>query len=168
MEDLPQVDLSGDITERINAAHTEGKDLVLSYVDPDGRPHQSIRGSTHVHRPDQIAVWVRENYVGTMTPTRAPLSNGGFLKAIESNPAVSLIYRNAASRTTYVLSGRARVESDQALRDEIYANMPASEQQHSKDHSGTAVIIDIDHVVGGTLVNGTPTEKVEMVAKSSF
>lgn len=168
MGDLPPVDLSGDITERIRAAHTEGKDLVLSYVDPDGRPHQSIRGSTHVHRPDQIAIWVRESYVGTMTPTRPPLSNGGFLKAIESNPAVSLIFRDATSKTTYVFSGRARVEPDQALRDEIYASMPASEQQHSKDKSGTAVIIDIDHVVGGTLVNGAPTEKVEMAAKSSF
>jgi len=166
MGDLPPVDLSGDITERINASHNEGMDLVLSYVDAEGRPHQSIRGSTHVHRPDQIAIWVRESYVGTMTPTRPPLANGGFLKAIESNPAVSLIYRNATSRTTYVFSGRARVETDQALRDEIYANMPASEQRHSEDHSGTAVIVDIDHVVGGTLVNGAPTEKVEMAANS--
>lgn len=168
MGDLPPVDLSGEIAERINASHIEGKDLVLSYVDPEGRPHQSIRGSTHVHRRDQIAIWVREDYVGTMTPTRAPLSNGGFLKAIESNPAVSLIYRNATSKTTYVLSGLARIEPGQALRDEIYASMPASEQQHSKDHSGTAVIIDIDHVVGGTLVDGTPTEKIEMAAKRAL
>lgn len=164
MGDLPAVDLSGDIAARVNAAHGEGKNLVLSYVDPDGRPHQSIRGSTHVHRPDQIAIWVREGYVGTMTPTRPPLSNGGFLKAIERNPAVSLIYRDASSMTTYVFSGLARVETDQALRDEIYANMPASEQRHSADRSGTAVIIDIDHVVGGTLVGGKPSEKVEMGA----
>jgi hypothetical protein len=162
MGEISAVDLSGEITERVNDSHLSGKDLVLSYVDEQGRPHQSIRGSTHVHSRDQIAIWVRESYVGTMTPTRSPKESGGFVRAIASNPQVSLLYRDPESKTTFVFAGRAHVETDEKVREVIYAALPPSEQNHSADHSGTAVVIDIDHVVGGTLVAGAPVGAVEM------
>lgn len=161
--EIVDIDLTGEIADRLHRSHLDGKDVILAYVDAEGRPHQSVRGSTHVHSRDQIAIWVRASYFGTMTPTKGPLEAGGFVKAIETNPQVSLIYRDAADRATFVFSGRARVESDPAVREEIYAALPPSEQHHSEDHSGTAVLIDVDHVVGGTLGQGGAMERVEML-----
>jgi hypothetical protein len=164
MSDLTAVDLSGEITEHLNSAYSEGIPLTIGYVDGKGRPHLSIRGSIHVHGPDQLALWVRDNYVGSMTPTRRDASDGGIVAAIATNPEVSVLYRNAKTLTTYVVAGRARVVESQGDRDAVYEDLPAGEQGHSPNREGTAIVIDVDHIVGGSLApGGVVKSHVEML-----
>src|SRR5258708_28010029 len=91
--------LTDAITAAVNGALSNGTPLVVAYVDGDGAPHLSLRGSTHVHGPDQLAVWNRD-------------PKGGMGRAIGSNPKVALFYRDPASQTSYTFGGRARVETD--------------------------------------------------------
>jgi hypothetical protein len=164
MSETSTIDISGEIAECLNAVQP-GKITVLSYVDFNGQPHVSVRASVVAHGPDQLALWVRDSYVGTMTPgakVGAPSSTpsstplpSGFLGGIEKNPLVALLYREG--RTTYVFSGRARVEEDEAARDAIFAVIPEGERNHSTAtgvRTGTAVVIDLDSVVGGSLGDG--------------
>lgn len=126
----------------------------------------SVRASIHVHSPSELAFWVREGYVGTMTPgaqvgapSNVPAAKNhqsGVLTAIEKNPLVAVLYREG--RTTYVFSGHARVVNDDDVRNQIFASIPPGEQNHSTlasgERTGTPVIIDLDHVVGGSLGDG--------------
>ena len=164
MSEASAIDLSGDITERLNTVRP-GKINVLSYVDFNGQPHVSVRASVIAYGRDQLALWVRDSYVGTMTPgakvgaasstpSSTPLASG-FLVGIEKNPLVALLFREGV--TTYVFSGRAHVEEDDAVRDAIFAVIPEGERNHSTAtgvRTGTAVVIDLDSVVGGSLGDG--------------
>jgi hypothetical protein len=164
MSEASTIDLSGDITERLNTVRP-GKITVLSYVDSNGQPHVSVRASVIAYGRDQLALWVRDSYVGTMTPgakvgaasstpNSTPLPSG-FLLGIEKNPLVALLFREGL--TTYVFSGRAHVEEDDAAREAIFAVIPEGERNHSTVtgvRTGTAVVIDLDSVVGGSLGDG--------------
>lgn len=135
------ITLTEEIVERVNSALASRKPIVVSYVASDGRPRMSLRGSTHVHAPDQLAIWARK-------------SEGGLVEAIKTNPAVGLLYRDSDSRTTYVFSGRARVASDEETRRAVYDASPEPERDHDPERNGVAVLIDLDEVSGGT-VGGT-------------
>ncbi|HVW17356.1 MAG TPA: pyridoxamine 5'-phosphate oxidase family protein [Solirubrobacteraceae bacterium] len=133
--------LTDEIVEHVNGAQPAGKSLAIAYVDAAGRPRMSLRGSTHVHSPDQLAIWVRK-------------AQGGIADAIREHPAVGLLYRDNDTRTTYVFSGRARIEADEAVRSEVFEACPQFEQDHDPERNGVAVLIDLDEVKGGT-VGGT-------------
>ncbi|WP_214405416.1 pyridoxamine 5'-phosphate oxidase family protein [Pseudonocardia lacus] len=137
----PGIALTDEIVRRVNSALAERRPLAVTYVDQDGRPHLSLRGSTHVHAPDQLALWVRR--AGT-----------GLAGAIASNPALALLYRDADTRTTYVFAGRARVVDDEDVRDAVFRASPAVERDHDPERAGVAVLVDLDSVTGGT-VGGT-------------
>ncbi len=92
----------------------------------------------HVHGPDRLALWVRH-------------AEGGIAGAVETNPALALLYRDADSRTTYVFSGRARIADDEETRDAVFRASPQAEQDHDPDRLGVAVLIDLDSVTGGTV-----------------
>jgi hypothetical protein len=136
--------LTDEIVRRVNSALADRKPLAVTYVDPGGRPHLSLRGSTHVHAPDQLALWVRR--AGT-----------GLAGAIAANPALALLYRDADTRTTYVFSGRARVVDDEDVRDAVFRASPQVEQDHDPERAGVAVLVDLDTVTGGT-VGGTQVD----------
>ena len=95
--------LTDEIVQRVNSALADRKPLAVTYVDQEGRPHLSLRGSTHVHAPDQLAIWVRH-------------AGRGLAGAVATNPALALLYRDADTRTTYVFNGRARVVDDEDVR----------------------------------------------------
>ncbi|MFC7658787.1 hypothetical protein ACFQV8_23810 [Pseudonocardia benzenivorans] len=63
--------LTEEITERINGALAGKKPVTVTYVGLDDRPHMSLRGSTHVHGPDQLAIWVRHASGASSTPSPA-------------------------------------------------------------------------------------------------
>jgi hypothetical protein len=164
MSEATAIDLSGDITERLNTVRP-GKITVLTYVDSNGQPHVSVRASVIAYGRDQLALWIRDGYVGTMTPgakvgaasstPSATPSPSGFLVGIEKNPLVAILFREGV--TTYVFSGRARVEEGDAAREAIFAAIPEGEQKHSTVtgvRTGTAIVIDLDSVVGGSLGEG--------------
>jgi len=119
----------------INGALGGGNPILMAYVDGEGRPHMAFRGSTQVYSPDQLAVWVRN-------------PEGGLIGAVPSNPHVSFLYRDAATRTFYTVSGQARVDETPEVRDRVYQASPEVERNFDPQRRGAAVIIDIDRIEG--------------------
>src|SRR5215469_14266162 len=80
--------------KKVNNALADAKPVAVTYVDPEGRPHLSLRGSTQVLSPDQLAIWVRH-------------AEGGIAEAVTRNPNVALLYRDNDEKTTYTFLGRS-------------------------------------------------------------
>jgi len=129
------VKITDAMTEAVNGALLAGTPVVVAYVDTDGRPHLSLRGSVQVFSPDQLAIWVRN-------------PRGGLLAALPANPQLALFYRSPGTRATYQFHGRAHAESDEGVRDHVYTHTAEPERNLDPERRGVAVIVDIDRVEG--------------------
>ncbi|HUY07296.1 MAG TPA: pyridoxamine 5'-phosphate oxidase family protein [Acidimicrobiales bacterium] len=125
-----------ELAATIDGAFENKRPITVAYVDWDGQPHLSFRGSTQVHSPDQCAIWIRER-------------EGGLVRAIPHNPRITMMYRDSSTRTTYLIYGRARVETDSQISKLIYDKTPKGERDRDPDMAGVAVIIDVDAIQGG-------------------
>src|SRR5262249_39607131 len=95
----------------------------------------SFRGSTHVHSPTELAIWVRN-------------PEGGLNKALEKNNKISIMYRNPQTRANLQFRGEGRIESSQAVRDEVYSASPEREQAADPEKKGLALVITLSRVDG--------------------
>jgi general stress protein 26 len=127
--------LPDHVTSAIDRALAANTPIMLCYVDEHGAPRPSLRGSVQVSGPLELSIWVRK-------------ATGGLVHAIESNDRVALLYRDSATRTTFTIAGRARLSTDEAIRDAVFARSPEVEQQHDPQRRGAAVLVDIDEVQG--------------------
>jgi hypothetical protein len=134
---LTKLSLSAEMKEAVNAAFGTGKPVAMAYVDADGAPQLSYRGSTQAYSDTQLAIWVRD-------------AQGGALEATRKNPAVALIYGNfdPSGRAFMIFRGRARRDDSAEVRRHVYENSHEFERNRDKDRKGVAVIIDIDSVEG--------------------
>lgn len=114
----------------VNGALANGTPMVLSYVDEEGAPSLSLRGSTLVYSDTQLALWVRN-------------ASGGLIRSLATNPAVSLLYRDSRTRTTLIFRGRGHVETDKAVRDRVFESTPEVEQNHDTERKGAALLVDV-------------------------
>ncbi|MFI5046932.1 MAG: pyridoxamine 5'-phosphate oxidase family protein [Acidimicrobiia bacterium] len=128
------VDLDQLATE-INGALGDGNTVVVAYVDGDGQPQLSFRGTVQVLDAARLALWIRD-------------PNGGLPKALAGNPRLSFWYHDRSTRTTYQVQGRGRVDPDPQARTTVYDNSPEREQQFDPDRAGVAVVVDVDLVTG--------------------
>jgi hypothetical protein len=119
----------------VNGALVNRTPITVAYVDRIGQPHLSLRGTTQVFSEDQLAIWIRN-------------AEGGLLSAIESNPRLTLLYRDPATRTTYQFYGRGRSDRADETADHVYSNSPEVERNLDPQRRGIAVIIDLDKVEG--------------------
>jgi hypothetical protein len=120
----------------IDGAFDLGSPFVVAYVDADGRPHASFRGTVQSHGDDTIALWVRDR-------------NGGLLRGIAMNPNVALLYRDSASRSQYEITGRAREVDIEDERHRIFERCAAFERGLDPAMRGAAVVVDVDSLLGG-------------------
>jgi hypothetical protein len=127
------VNLTGDIAAAVDSAATTGHPIVISYVDDDGYPATSFRGSAQVYSRQQLAVWARN-------PDR------GLAKAIVERPQVSLLYYGPGSPGPRYLAFRGLAHVDPAAKDTVYTNMIEGEQRLDSGRNGVAVVIDIEFV----------------------
>ncbi len=128
------IELTEEMQDSIRSALTDRVPVVLAYVDPDGQPVVSFRGTVQPYSDDQLALWARN-------------PEGGLLRGIASNPKVGMLYANLPERRSWQFRGRARVETDEAARTTIYDNSPEAERNQDPDRKGVAVVIDIDSVI---------------------
>ena len=56
---LTELKLSSEMKQAINTAMESGRAVAVSYVDENGAPQISYRGSTHAHSDTQLAIWER-------------------------------------------------------------------------------------------------------------
>jgi uncharacterized pyridoxamine 5'-phosphate oxidase family protein len=122
------------LRERIDTSLANKHAIYIAYVDRNGRPHVSMRGSILTLGPDRLGLWAR--------------NGGGMPDAIAHNPHVALMYRDETARATYQIEGRAHVADDAATRRRIFDAMPIPEQRHDFAELGTAIVVELDLVTG--------------------
>ena len=132
MEALP-LELTDEIAAEVNGALEAGRPVLVAYVDADGYPHMSFRGTAQVFGPQQLAVWARN-------------PDGGLPGAIGERPHVSFFYRNPETRQTYIFYGRARLATDDATKSLVYERSPQRERELDSDRLGVAILVDLDRV----------------------
>lgn len=120
----------------IDGALANRTPVIVAYVDERGAPRLSPRGTAQVFSRTQMALWARD-------------SAGGLPRSVAARPWVTFFYRDPATRTTYQLSGRARITSDPAERDTIFENSPQVEQNADALRRGVAIVVDIESAEGG-------------------
>ena len=148
------VRLTEEIKQLVDNALATRHPMIVAYVDADGQPILSFRGSTQSFGDERLALWVRN-------------SDGSFLNAIRMNPEVALMYRDEDSKATYQFQGRARVSTDEGDRRRVYEKMAEAERNHDPARTGVALIIDLDRVEGwsGMSPNG-PVGRVRMLREA--
>jgi hypothetical protein len=132
---VTELNLTDDIKTAVNGALNDGTPVVVSYVDPDGQPSLSFRGSTHVYSPTQLAIWVRN-------------PEGGLGKALAKNAKITLLYRNPQTRAMLQFRGSAHVDNAPEIREKVYGGAPEREQAADPDKKGFPLIIDLTRVDG--------------------
>lgn len=139
--------IPGFVRGIINGALNNGTPLCVAYVDENGQPVQSLRGSTQVYSDTQLCIWLRS-------------AEGGLVKAVSSGrDKLSLLYRDSKVRTTLIIQGRGHISTDPEVRERVYQLSPEVEQNHDTGHKGAALIIDVTSLQGTTqrgMVRVTP------------
>lgn len=141
MSDTPTVltdlRLTKEMQEAVNTAFAMRRPMVISYVDENGSPQLSYRGSTQAFSETQLAVWVRN-------------PEGRILDSIANNPSVALLfgYFEPDDRGFMIFHGRARIDESDAVRDQVYGNAHEFERNQDPDRKGLAMVIDLDSVDG--------------------
>jgi len=123
------IELDDEVKKRLAEAIDSGNVLTAAYVDPTGKPHISFYGSTHVHGPDSLALWVRK-----------PESE--LLKTLPERPNMAFIYGDVANRVYYTFEGRGRVAED--VRQRVYDEMHPIERRFDAEAKGIPVVVELD------------------------
>ena len=121
----------------INNALANQAPIVVTYVDAQGAPHSSLRGSTCVISPTEFAIWVRHG-------------DGGLPQAIVTNPNVSLFYSDRRANAVVNVMGQARIAEDEETRRRVFEQSPEVEQTHDPQRHGVAVVIDVRRMQANT------------------
>jgi Pyridoxamine 5'-phosphate oxidase len=143
-----QLRLSNDMKQLIKDAWVAAPIMVVS-VDPTGQARVTLRGTVQPISDDKLAFWARN-------------AEGGTVGALDTNPKLTLFYRNPQIRTTVSFYGRGRVTKDEKERLAIYDNSPEPERAADPEQRGVAVVVDLDKVEGTTqngrihMVRGAP------------
>jgi hypothetical protein len=134
---LTELKLSEEMKKAVNTAFERMKPIVISYVDENGAPKLSFRGSTQAYSDTALAIWVR-------------MPDGPILDGVKKNPAVALIYGDFRTdgRDFMIFRGKARLDNTEAVRTRVYESAHPFERGQDKDRKGNALIIELDSVEG--------------------
>jgi hypothetical protein len=121
----------------INNAMPNQTPVIVTYVDVQGTPHSSLRGSTSVISPTEFAIWVRHG-------------DGGLPQAIVNNPSISLFYSDRRANAVVNVMGQARIAEDDDTRRKVFEQSPEVEQTHDPQRHGVAVVIDVRRLQANT------------------
>ena len=129
------IELTDEMRTLIANSATDGVPMVMSSVDSDGQPFLAYYGTAQALGTDQVAIWVRN-------------PDSAMFERIRNNPRVSFVYWNRQIRTLLQLHGRARIETDEAIRNTVFENSPEIERRLDPDRKGTAIVADLTLVRG--------------------
>lgn len=130
----------------INAALANNTPMSVAYIDEDGTPNLSLRGSVQVYSDTQLSIWVRNR-------------ESGMAKAIANNPNIALLYRDNPTRSTLVVKGKGHIETDDETVQKVWNGIQDVEQKHETRDAGCALIIDVVKMQGGTPRGGVRVER---------
>jgi hypothetical protein len=134
---LTELKLTEPLKQLINSAFERGKFISVAYVNPEGRPELSFRGSVQAYSDTQLAIWARN-------------PAGGLNKAVARNPYLVLMYADFSpdSRAIITFRGRGHIDASETARRKAYDNAHEQERARDKERKGDALIIDLDSVDG--------------------
>ena len=130
-----ELKLTDEIKEAVNGALVNGTPIMVAYVDEDGQPSLSFRGSTQAYSDTQLAIWVRN-------------PEGGLLRSLEKNPRMTLFYRNPQTRMTLQFRGYGKIVDTEEVRKHVYEHAPEPERNADREQKGIPLIIDLHRVDG--------------------
>ena len=130
----------------INGALRNNTPMSVAYVDENGMPNMSLRGSVQVYSDTQLSIWLRNK-------------EGGMVKALAKNPHIGLLYRDSATRSTLIVQGIGHVETDPEIVEHVWNSIQDVEQKHETRELGCALIIDVIKIQGGTPRGGVRVER---------
>ena len=133
----------------INNARVNETPFLVAHTDENGDPVLTFRGSIQVWSDTELCAWIRQ-------------AGGGLVRSMAKNPKVSLAYRDGP-RAMLLINGRARIETDEAIRKRVFDLTPEVEQNHDPMRKGAAMIIEVDRMMGFT----TGGEPVRMERKKA-
>lgn len=133
---VTDVHFTDDIKEVVATAYGAGAPPIVAYVDENGQPSLSIRGSTQVYSDNQLAIWVR---AGSNLPN-----------ALAKNNRVSVFIRNPETRATLNFRGRATLVNDEEVRKKVWSSAHENEQKADPEMKGQPLILDVDRLDGRT------------------
>jgi hypothetical protein len=142
METLTELKINDALKQKVMEAYVPNDwPIMVGYVDEQGRPGMSYRGSVVVVSETQIGMWARN-------------SEGSTAGALPKNPNLTLVYREptpdhgrSAAVVTFRGKGRIAAAGD-PLRDQVYDIMPQRERDADAEKKGVAIIVDLDSVAG--------------------
>jgi len=137
LQTLTELQLTTEMKQAINTAATSARPIIVAYVDENGAPQVSYRGSTQALSDTRLAIWVRN-------------PQGRILAATKRNPAVALIYGNfdPSAKGFMTFHGRARIDDSAETRQRVYDASPEGERNLDKERKGVALIVDLDSIDG--------------------
>ncbi|MDA1001801.1 MAG: pyridoxamine 5'-phosphate oxidase family protein [Chloroflexi bacterium] len=130
------IELTDEMRDALASALTDRMPVIMTYVDAEGQPHLSFRGTAQVFSKDQLGVWARN-----------PAGGLPGAMAAGTNPKVALLYRNTETRVAWQFLGRGHVVTDEAARNQIFDSSPEFERNQDPERKGIAIVIDVDRVV---------------------
>ncbi|HXH23229.1 MAG TPA: pyridoxamine 5'-phosphate oxidase family protein [Dehalococcoidia bacterium] len=132
---LTELKITPEIRDAVNNALANRTPIIVAYVDEEGQPSLSFRGSTQVYSDTQLAIWVRN-------------PEGGLQRALQKNNRITLFYRDPEKRITLQFRGRGHIENDPKTRETVYNNAPEPERNADREQRGFPLIIDLHQVDG--------------------
>lgn len=127
--------LTDEMKAHIDSAYANGTPMLVAYIDADGAPRMTLRGTAQAYGDQAIALWSRT-------------ADGGIVRGVVRNPNVSAFYRDAKAGVTLNLVGRGRVEHDPEARRQIFDKSPEIEQLMDPMREGAAIVVDLDRIEG--------------------
>jgi hypothetical protein len=142
VETLTELKINDALRKKVMEAYVPNDwPVMVGYVDENGRPGMSYRGSVVVVSETQIGMWARNPGGNTAT-------------ALAKHPDMVLVYREpspdhgrSAAVVTFRGKGRLTAEGD-PLREQVWTTMPQRERDADAEKKGTAIIVDLESVVG--------------------
>ena len=134
MQASRQTCIPAPIRSAIDRALANGTPMVLAYVDDEGAPSLSLRGSVQVWNDGELCAWLRD-------------AASGLIRAVNAKRPLSLLYRDSSTRTTLVIRGRGTIVADPETREQIYRQIPEVEQTR-RAKRGAGLVIRIERIAG--------------------
>jgi len=131
----------------INNARINEVPILVAHTDESGNPVLTFRGSIQVWSDTALCAWIRQ-------------AAGGLVRSTAKNHMVQLAYRDGP-RAMLLMTGMARIETDDAIRKRVFEMIPEVEQNHDPARKGAAMIIELTRMQGFT----TGGEPVRMERK---
>ena len=140
-ETLTELKINAALKQKVMDAYVPNDwPIMVAYVDGQGRPGMSYRGSLVVVSETQLGFWARNG-------------EGGTASAIGANPNLTFVYReptpdHGRSAAVVTFRGKARIDNSDAARDAVYNTMPQRERDADAEKKGAAIIVDLDSITG--------------------